>query len=397
MGLPDADWGGTAAPLPGCASRRPGCSLGGRGGRGARDGSTDRCGAFGAGGAGDAGRADAAGASVSRRGGCSPPDEVTRREGRGGAGAGLAGDGGGGTCGAGADRAGSLRSSFAPSTTSDDGSEVWSGAVVRLRAAGLALSVVSVSAAFVLVDVLRAAAFFVAAFFAAAFLVAAFFGAAAFLVAALLPSDDVAAGSAVAAAGCWSRIRPSRSARRRTRSACASSMPEECVLTPMPKARQRSRHSLFVSPSSLASSWTRIFLAKAAYDQPFVVDSGDEPHISFGSLAEARRAPLGADRSTYPRAAGVAGTNGARSATRRPFVSATGRGPYARREQTHHGARQAVDTRASCRGTAKHRGLAVYDLPRWFPPDPAQTGPADLAVRGADTQHRYVGDRLRGL
>jgi len=62
--------------------------------------------------------------------------------------------------------------------------------------------------------------------------------------------------------GCWSRTSPSRSALRRTRSAWASMMLDEWVLTPMPRSRHRSRHSLLVSPSSLASSWTRSFAAK---------------------------------------------------------------------------------------------------------------------------------------
>ena len=61
--------------------------------------------------------------------------------------------------------------------------------------------------------------------------------------------------------GCSSRTRPSRSALRRTRSACASSMLDECVFTPMPRSSERSSVSLFVRPSSLASSWTRIFAA----------------------------------------------------------------------------------------------------------------------------------------
>src|SRR3546814_14759485 len=39
-------------------------------------------------------------------------------------------------------------------------------------------------------------------------------------------------------------------------------MLEECVLTPIPSASQRSSVSLLVSPSSLASSCTRFLLAK---------------------------------------------------------------------------------------------------------------------------------------
>src|SRR5262245_8550379 len=54
---------------------------------------------------------------------------------------------------------------------------------------------------------------------------------------------------------------PSRSALRRTRSACASSIPEECVFTPIPSEMHRSSASLFVMPSSLASSCTRILPA----------------------------------------------------------------------------------------------------------------------------------------
>ena len=78
-------------------------------------------------------------------------------------------------------------------------------------------------------------------------------GAAAFLVAlAGLPGSS----------GWTSRTMPSRSALRRTRSAWASSMLEEWVLTPIPSVPQRSSVSLFVIPSSLASSCTRFFAAK---------------------------------------------------------------------------------------------------------------------------------------
>lgn len=66
---------------------------------------------------------------------------------------------------------------------------------------------------------------------------------------------------ALGSSGCSSRIKPSRSALRRTRSAWASSMLDECVLTAMPSATHRSSVSLFVRPSSFASSWTRIFAA----------------------------------------------------------------------------------------------------------------------------------------
>jgi hypothetical protein len=54
--------------------------------------------------------------------------------------------------------------------------------------------------------------------------------------------------------GCTGRRRPSASAFRRTRSACASSMEDEWLLTPIPRERARSSPSLLVRPSSLASS-----------------------------------------------------------------------------------------------------------------------------------------------
>ncbi len=76
-----------------------------------------------------------------------------------------------------------------------------------------------------------------ATFFAAAFLVAAAF---------------LAGGAG--SSGCTGRRRPSRSAFRRARSACASSMDDEWLLTPIPRDRQRSSASLLVSPSSWASS-----------------------------------------------------------------------------------------------------------------------------------------------
>jgi hypothetical protein len=57
------------------------------------------------------------------------------------------------------------------------------------------------------------------------------------------------------AASAWAgRRSPSASALRRTRSAWASSIDDEWLFTPIPSDRQRSSASLFVSPSSRASS-----------------------------------------------------------------------------------------------------------------------------------------------
>jgi len=66
----------------------------------------------------------------------------------------------------------------------------------------------------------------------------------AFLVVAAFLSEG--AGSS----GWTGRRSPSRSALRRARSACASSMDDEWLLTPIPRDKQRSSASLLVSPSS---------------------------------------------------------------------------------------------------------------------------------------------------
>jgi hypothetical protein len=92
---------------------------------------------------------------------------------------------------------------------------------------------------------------------------AAAFGAAAFFDAALLV---FLAG--LASSGCSGRVRPSFSARRRKRSACASMMLEDWLFASTPIFEVSSNSSLFVIPSSLASSCTRMFFAKLI--QPFV-------------------------------------------------------------------------------------------------------------------------------
>jgi len=67
---------------------------------------------------------------------------------------------------------------------------------------------------------------------------------------------ELVGGSAGAGASSviGARLSPSASALRRTRSAWASSMLEEWLLTPIPSAKQRSSASLFSRPSSRASS-----------------------------------------------------------------------------------------------------------------------------------------------
>ncbi len=67
----------------------------------------------------------------------------------------------------------------------------------------------------------------------------------------------------------WSgRVSPSRSARRRNRSAWASMIDEDWLLASTPIVLHRSSTSVLVIPSSFASSCTRMFFAKLI--QPFI-------------------------------------------------------------------------------------------------------------------------------
>ncbi len=81
---------------------------------------------------------------------------------------------------------------------------------------------------------------------------------------------------ALTSSGCSARVRPSRSARRRSRSACASISVEEWLFTPTPITSLRAIISAFVIPSSLASSCTRMFFGKAwsAFHQRRSVGAG---------------------------------------------------------------------------------------------------------------------------
>jgi len=214
----------------------------------------------------------------SGRGGCSLPDEVTSL--LGGAGGvdgdgrpapGRAGAGGGGTrrAGAGPDAAAAAGRSAggvaggAGGGAADAAGATGSGSLAGVSAAGATVGPEAAGAS-------ASADFLAAVFFAAAFFAGAVFAGA-------FAAGAVSAG---VGSGCLSRTSPSRWARRRTRSACASSMPEECVLTPMPNLRQRSRHSLLVSPSSLASSWTLVFAAKFSLTSPSSC-SGRDPRTSW--------------------------------------------------------------------------------------------------------------------
>ena len=72
-------------------------------------------------------------------------------------------------------------------------------------------------------------------------------------------------GALAAASGCTSRRSPSASARRRMRSAWASSMDAEGLEAPIPSFWARPSNSLLVRPSSLESSCTRIFFCAKTF------------------------------------------------------------------------------------------------------------------------------------
>jgi hypothetical protein len=85
-----------------------------------------------------------------------------------------------------------------------------------------------------------------------------------------------------------SRRRPSASARRRMRSAWASSIDAEGLEAPMPSFWASASNSLLVSPSSLESSCTRIFFGAKTF--PYFVS----PHVrraQFPILSQLRRFP----------------------------------------------------------------------------------------------------------
>jgi hypothetical protein len=75
----------------------------------------------------------------------------------------------------------------------------------------------------------------------------------------------VALAALAATSGWTSRRNPSASARRRIRSACASSMDAEGLDAPMPSFWARPSNSLLVRPSSLESSCTRIFFCAKTF------------------------------------------------------------------------------------------------------------------------------------
>jgi len=340
MALPEPETGGRGALGAAGAPPRPWEGGAGRGGRGARAAGATGSGRGAAGGLGaseGAGRGGVggvgAGASGRRAAGRSPPDEVTSGLPAGGRGAGRGGAAGGGMG----------RRGGAAGGVDGRGGAGAAGGFSTVDAPADAAGARSAGAGFFDVAGAGAGAAAAAALAGASSLAGAGAGSA-FAGAAL--ADLVALAAAFVAlggsGGCSSRISPSRSARRRTRSACASSMPEECVLTPMPRAKLRSRHSLFVSPSSLASSWTRIFAAKFFLTSP-------------SSCCWARTAHLMAQFAVpYPRADRLTRTNtggdGCLDGDRADEMLG----------RTHRDARRWPGTHRACRRRAKRRDPAVY-------------------------------------
>jgi hypothetical protein len=83
--------------------------------------------------------------------------------------------------------------------------------------------------------------------------------------AALVALVAFVALSAFAASAGTSRRSPSASARRRMRSACASSIDADGLEAPIPSFWASASNSLLVSPSSLESSCTRIFFGAKTF------------------------------------------------------------------------------------------------------------------------------------
>ncbi len=224
-----------------------------------------------------AGRRTSASSTTGRGGGCSLPLEVKTRRGGVAAGAGAAGAAGaageaatGTTAGAGA---GSVRSGTATSGAAGSGSVGTSVTVVTATAGSGAAGAASGSASGAALAALAVLALGLAAFFS---------------------------GSG----GCSSRTRPSRSALRRTRSAWASTTLEECDLTPIPSDSQRSSVSLLVSPSSRASSYTRMFPAKSGSQFLLAIRPGTaiaRQGASMVWVGVSQRPARAKPRALYPR------------------------------------------------------------------------------------------------
>jgi hypothetical protein len=405
IGLPDADVGvppapcappaggeagGREPPVGGGVGRPPsrGAGRGGRAGAG-RSGRGGRGVSVGAP-ADAAGRAGApvpvpASSRRAGRGGCSLPDDVTRRPGgAGGVGrpAVRCGGAAGGEVGRGAhpcwlplrSRSGAAAGRVSRGAAGGAGG----GALAAGTSGVLAAAAAGRSAPPSPLAPRSPSAGGGAAFFAAALVGAVVFLAAPdFAAAPLLRAGLTGLGSS----GCSGRVKPSRWARRRTRSACASSMPEECVLTPMPRLRARSRVSLFVIPSSLASSWTRIFAAKVVSDQPFAVYLGRGSRTWWCGLRPLILAQTTADGRTVT--------------TKAPDLSArlTAALPHERPCRTPLGGELPFGRRRVWPDTATLRVPAVYDPQPEIHRRRARSGPAPTGRRCGGSRRRCAAAR----
>jgi hypothetical protein len=122
----------------------------------------------------------------------------------------------------------------------------------------------------------------------AAFLAAAFFAGAASPEAAFLAAAFL---TGLASSGCSSRVSPSRTARRSSRSACASISELDWFFTPTPMTSHSDNSSALVIPSFLASSCTRMFFAKLLSAFPGTVCDGRFFHCG-GEFGECHSQPF---------------------------------------------------------------------------------------------------------
>jgi hypothetical protein len=226
----------SASPSPVSAGAVAGVDAGGADETGADDTGADGAGA-------DETGADAAGAGADDTGADGAGADDTGAD---GAGAELTGADAGAASGAGADE------------IVGDGGVAAAGADADAGAAWVAAAVVTAASVSAGAAFLAAATFFAGAFFAAEPFSdpssSACAAGAAFFAADFLP--------ALISSGCSGRVRPSRSARRRRRSACASMIVDDWLFASTPIAEVSASISEFVIPSSFASSCTRTFFAK---------------------------------------------------------------------------------------------------------------------------------------
>jgi hypothetical protein len=170
--------------------------------------------------------------------------------------------------------------------------------------------------------------------------------------------------------GCSSRVRPSRSARRRTRSACASWMLEECDFTSIPSINERSSVSLLVIPSSLASSWRRTFFGTLAISLSSSTQAG-RTSVRRSAILSRSAHRLGMPAKTFHSAA---------QAPRQPLDTST--------LDQRPCAYVRLRNNAANRHTARHLAQLQFGSPQPFHPRRACIAVVHAAMRLGDTRYR---------